>query len=323
MAEGLNAQSRRLESQDSLRDRRLLSRVVWCLRITILIQCLGVGGRYLITSYETESPVYGWLYFENQWPEANAQTVDNLGALATVCAGTLLILGGTLCRKRSGDLEWIRLVHHIEQVAAIWIAFWMLALACAQMMRASMYPEWSLAEHSVRYAAPLALLVLGRIGSGLPSETKSVMRRKTVVGILIVATAATFIAHGFKAIQRYSPFTDLILLSNLQWSNLAFGQATAETLLVGIGVVDILVAIALITMRLRWVAFYMAAWGLLTAFSRVAAFGIDAWPETLLRIQNGGVPLVILLFWNASNAPLRRSPKGGFPSKHSPIQGTQ
>ncbi len=64
-----------------------------------------------------------------------------------------------------------------------------------------------------------------------------------------------------------------------------------------IGVLDLLVAFFLLTLQSRFAVGYMAAWGLVTASSRTTAFGFDAWPETLLRAANGGVPIAIMIYW--------------------------
>ncbi|MFG0265712.1 MAG: hypothetical protein ACF8AM_11275, partial [Rhodopirellula sp. JB055] len=96
----------------------------------------------------------------------------------------------------------------------------------------------------------------------------------------------------------YAPFIDLILLSDMQWTEFGFRQASVERILVVIGILDILVALALLIFRSRAAAFYMVVWGLVTAASRMTALGMDAWPETWIRIANGGVPLAILIHWS-------------------------
>lgn len=265
-----------------------------CLRIVVVVQCFGLGGRYLFASLETESDVYGWLYFDCHWSESIAQSIDNLGALATLFAGGVLCLNGLLIRKPMGDSSWSRVVGWLDRTAAVWIAIWMLLIAAAHMMRAAVFAELSLPEHAVRYIAPLALAVCGGVGV---ASCVSSSRTRIAVIMLAVAASCTFAAHGYKAYQCYAPFIDLILLSDMQWTNAGFTQATAEKLLVAIGIADILVALVLLAFRSRIAAFYMVVWGLVTAASRMTALGMEAWPETLIRIANGGVPLVILIHW--------------------------
>ncbi|QDS94257.1 hypothetical protein FF011L_30360 [Roseimaritima multifibrata] len=269
-----------------------------CLRVIVVIECFGLGGRYLFSSFETESDIYGWLYFDCHWPETIAQGIDNAGSLVTLIAGGLLCLTGVLMASRPSESPPPKIVRRIDQAAALWIAVWMLLLAAAHMMRAAVFAELALSEHAVRYIAPLALAVCG--SAGLPARSAAaphLNRSRYIVLLLTVAAAFTFAAHGYKAYECYAPFTDLILLSDMQWTETGCTQATAERILVVIGVVDILAALILLIFRSRLAAFYMVVWGFVTAASRITALGADAWPETLIRIANGGVPLAILIYW--------------------------
>ena len=279
--------------------------MVWCLRFVVVIECFGLGGRYLFSSLETESDIYGWLYFDCHWSESLAQSIDNAGALMTLVAGGLLCLTGWLMRRQPIESARLKIVRKLDQAAACWIAVWMLLIATAHMMRAAVFSELSLAEHAVRYAAPLALAICGRAGSGIDLvASRQPARARFTVLMLTVAAAFTFAAHGYKAYQCYAPFTDLILLSDMQWTDTGCTQAAAERLLIVIGVADIIVALVLLVFRWRLAAFYMVAWGFVTAASRMTALGTDAWPETLIRIANGGVPLAILVHWMT----IRKSP---------------
>ncbi|MEO9590281.1 hypothetical protein [Rhodopirellula bahusiensis] len=265
-----------------------------CLRVVVVLQCLGLGGRYLFSSFEMESDVYGWLYFDCSWSESLAQSIDNAGALLTLISGGFLCVTGWLMWKMPAESRWFGVVKNLDQAAAGWSGLWMLLIATAHMMRAAVFAELSLPEHAVRIVAPLALAVCG-VGA---APSSSAGRTRFAVMMLTVAASFTFAAHGYKAYACYAPFTDLILLSDMQWTDIGITQATAEKVLVVIGVVDILVAVALLVFRSNAAAFYMVVWGLVTAASRMTALGIDAWPESLIRIANGGVPLVILIHWS-------------------------
>ena len=58
----------------------------WVLRWVVVIQCVGLGGRYLLSSGETESDIYGWLYFDLLWPERICQGIDDAGMVLTLVA---------------------------------------------------------------------------------------------------------------------------------------------------------------------------------------------------------------------------------------------
>jgi len=267
----------------------------WVLRFVIALQGLGVGGRYLFSSHETESDVYGWLYFDHGWPEATAQRIDDVGAWACCLASLFVVLGGWLAMPR-GPVDRSqrrqRFGRYLEACAAITVAVWVLALAITHSLRGEIYAEWSLAEYAVRYGAPLSLLFLQRDGR----MTAAATMHRLGLGLLMLAAAVTFFLHGYKALQGYGPFTDLILLTDQNWSDFGWGQSFAESALVTIGIVDMLVAILLLATRWRWLAIYMAFWGALTAVSRITASGLSAWPETLIRAANWGAPLAIACY---------------------------
>jgi hypothetical protein len=242
-----------------------------------------------------ESDVYGWLYFDCHWSESLAQSIDNAGAILTLVAGGVLCLTGWLMWKMPAESRWFSVIHKLDQAAAGWSALWMLLLAAAHMMRAAVFAELSLPEHAVRFVAPLALAVCSGFGAAKYSSSS---RAGFALVMLMVAASFTFAAHGYKAYACYAPFIDLILLSDMQWTDIGFTQAAVERKLVVIGVLDILVALVLLVFRSRAAAFYMVVWGLVTAASRMTALGLDAWPETWIRIANGGVPLAILIHWS-------------------------
>lgn len=275
---------------------------IQCLRIVIFLQCLGVGGRYLISSNESESDVYGFLFFDRDWPETIAQQIDDWGMTACFLAGWVIIAGALI--------DWIRLRNHrarktsepvnpslrlhsplfktwriIECTACCVVAAWILLLASAHMVRGDIYAELSLGEQAVRFISPLVLLLM---------LTKPNPRR-IALGFLAIASFSTFAVHGYKALNCYGPFTDLILLTSERFALLKIDQSTAEYSLYIIGGIDIVVAFLLLSIRWRSVAMYMVFWGMITASSRMTALGWSAWPETLIRAANWGAPLAVLL----------------------------
>ncbi|MEZ6087214.1 MAG: hypothetical protein R3C05_04115 [Pirellulaceae bacterium] len=175
----------------------------------------------------------------------------------------------------------------------------MIVIALAHMARGDAYSQWALAEYAVRYAAPLAAAYLISIGSRIYEDGKAF---SFVMLGLAVATSATFVLHGYKALDQYGAFTDLILLSDQRIFQLGLSQAFAENTLYVIGAIDVGVGILLLATQWRGVALYMALWGAITAASRMTAFGWGAWPETFLRTANFGVPLVLALYWIQSSS---------------------
>ncbi|MFG0267170.1 MAG: hypothetical protein ACF8AM_18770, partial [Rhodopirellula sp. JB055] len=178
-----------------------------CLRVVVVLQCFGRGGRYLFSSFEMESDVYGWLYFDCHWSESLAQSIDNAGALLTLVAGAVLSVTGWLMWKMPNESPGFSVVKRLDQSAAGWSGLWMLLIAAAHMMRAAVFAELALPEQAVRFVAPLALAVCSGIGA---ASCSSSIRARFAVMMLVLAASSTFAAHGYKAYACYAPFIDLI-----------------------------------------------------------------------------------------------------------------
>ena len=268
----------------------MLAKSMVCLRLIVSIQCVGAAGKYLLSAREQESSLYGLLFFDWGWDESTAQSLDDVGAW--FCLVAAILFGLTACfdllanRRASGGLppRWLT---WLEFPILIFVAGWFFTLAWAEMMRGGVYTEWAIAEQAVRFMTPLALAI------GLIVRDQGSAKRSSYVisGMLQISVAATFAVHGWKAIAGYGPFVDLILLSDsLPWVG-SMSQTFAERLLWAIGWIDVGLALLIVGVRWRWVALYMAFWGFLTVTSRVVALGVEAWPESLIRIANGGAPL--------------------------------
>jgi hypothetical protein len=167
------------------------------------------------------------------------------------------------------------------------------------------------AGHAVRYAAPLALLLL----TAFP-EKGNVCR---VEWLLRWGVAGTFVCHGLCALWLKPSFVDLIIgtmnlfLGDPVFTAVSFQdleealtiaasrQAIAESALPIIAIQDfILVALLLLPgKRIKTIALWMAVWGFVTATSRMTAYGWEHWHDLALRICNGGIPLFLWFHWNS------------------------
>ena len=276
---------------------RLLSidRLLFVLRAVVFLQCVGVAGRYWFAEFEVESNIYGLLFFDWSWPESVAQKIDDAGALACLFAGIVILLPSSFCPS-----IWVSRAEWMQRFAAAFTTTWMLALAVTQMIRGGVFAELSLGEHAVRFTAPLALMILLGIRNsenGVSNSREPVGHNRLWMSVLVVriAASATFAVHGYKAFQLHGPFADLVLLSDLNWTNFQIEQTSVEQILRVIGFIDLLVAGLLWGPLMRTAAFYMVIWGMLTAASRITSLGFAAWPETLIRSANWGCPLFLVL----------------------------
>jgi len=111
-----------------------------------------------------------------------------------------------------------------------------------------------------------------------------------------IAIASTFFAHGYKAVTGYFHFQDLIILSarKIGWD---IPAETAQTMLKIIGYQDIVLAVVVLLIRSKAVLYWIAAWGIITAFSRVSALGLEAYDQVLVRAANGGLALMLIALY--------------------------
>lgn len=248
----------------------------WCLRITVAVQCWGVAW----WTFVEESPIFGLLWFQGRG-------LSEAAALAVVRSAACLLMGAglfTLWRSSAAVL--------------LPVAAWQLLLAVATTyLGGAFLSGLALPAQAVRIVSPIALLLLER---PLPTALRD---RVTPIGMLRLAVAATFVAHGWKALRLSPNFLNYLFRASqriLQWE---LPQEVAETVLIGIGALDLLLAALLLTRRWKSVAFYMAVWGFATAASRTVHSGWDASYESLLRAANGGAALAIALYWNWQRDP--------------------
>lgn len=282
-------------------DRRSIPAAV--LRGVILLQCLGLFGIYYVGANETESDIFGLLYFDWGYPEPFAQTVDDAGTFAAMFSGVMIAALGCLRFLQSPDSDrrppslrrQIGWAGWLDRVSLLVLTTWFLALAVAHHIRGGPYAQLATGEHAVRFMAPLALLFC------IPRARDNTLhdRWRPAANVLLrIAAAATFAVHGYKAVDGYGPFLDLILLSGLSWTSWQLSESVVTVALSVIGWIDLVVAAIVLTRWWRYAAVYMTIWGVITAASRMTALGVDYWPATLLRAANGGVPLVLVLsYW--------------------------
>lgn len=270
-----------------------ISVAIGCLRIVVAIQGFGLAGRYLFSSFEIETDVYELLFFDLGYSENLAQAFDDLGVYVCLITSIVVLLNEicllSLSARKTESIS-LKILGRLESAGLVLSAVWVVMISIAHSIRGEPFARLALGEDAVRFVVPLALLLLCSAAS-----LNSGRLARFVFWILAVSSAVTFGVHGYKAIQIHGPFVDLILLSDMNWSHWGLEQTTAERMLKLIGWIDLGLAVILLIGRWPIVLYYMTVWGLLTAFSRLTAFGMIAWPETMMRVANWGVPLVLIL----------------------------
>ncbi|MEX0685711.1 MAG: hypothetical protein WD267_05025 [Balneolales bacterium] len=244
--------------------------VKWIIRIAIFAQCLGIA-RLAFSG----SP-FGYVMFM-EWGWAHEATVE-----VEYYLGYLLIL-----------ISISILVYPTRIVAALAAILFFGFSRAAMIDGGEPFSEWLLASHAVRFAAPIALILLLTPWKNSKDEY---IGQKTVLWLMIGGLALTFLAHGIQAFLLHPHFVDYIIGSAqtlLQWR---VDQSTAELLLRFIGIVDIIVvALLLISSTRQYAASWMIFWGLITALSRMTDVGFHAYYEVLIRFSHFCIPLAIII----------------------------
>ncbi|MCC5876659.1 MAG: hypothetical protein JJU11_10620 [Candidatus Sumerlaeia bacterium] len=147
------------------------------------------------------------------------------------------------------------------------------------------FSEWSMWSSMLRYMAPLSLAVFL-----LPGK---VWKYITALWMLRIAVAVVFAVHGFQALGRHPGFIDLLIGTSRNLIGYRLTESTAVVMLQVIGVVDVIVAIAVLIGKWRPLLAWLCFWSAITAASRVTALGIMSYPEILLRSSHILAPVAI------------------------------
>ena len=271
---------------NSFEDHFSCDRWTWGLRWIISLQCFGYAASLAVPSH-----LNSWLL--PLQGDAFARAVDTTIALVLWVAGCALPFIGRASLPAS-QTKWPCPVVRCDAVLLCFVAGWAFlnAVLSWQMNIEDKFAATDPFGHAVRFVAPVALLVfVTGTGSYLKLEW-----------LLRIGIASTFIGHGLAAYWLKPGFVDLIVgtldtFLGSDWRLAEEREKLAIILLPWIGRMDFLLAflILLPTKYRKTVALWMAIWGFVTATSRLTAFGIERWPDLIIRAANWGIPL--LLWW--------------------------
>ena len=271
---------------NSFEDHFSCDRWTWGLRWIISLQCFGYAASLAVPSH-----LNSWLL--PLQGDAFARAVDTTIALVLWVAGCALPFTGRASLPAS-QTKWPCPVVRCDATLLCFVAGWAFlnAVLSWQMNIEDKFAATDPFGHAVRFVAPVALLVfVTGTGSYLKLEW-----------LLRIGIASTFIGHGLAAYWLKPGFVDLIVgtldtFLGSDWRLAEEREKLAIILLPWIGRMDFLLAflILLPTKYRKTVALWMAIWGFVTATSRLTAFGVERWPDLIIRAANWGIPL--LLWW--------------------------
>ena len=275
----------------TLASSRLWRAIVWTLRITVALQCLG-NWRWLTQIEET--PLLHWMLDPTDigglaWNESTALTMQQV-----VGWSVLLAAGLVLWRPHAMILVPLTMLQFLMTVAMWRIAYgYPLQAGWAPPPWLTFFP---FATQLGRIAAPLGLLLVYRSS---PQDPLGHNRADLTMQLLRWALAIVFIAHGVEAWQQNPTFLDLVINSTQRIFSISMTESTARQCLTVIGGFDIAVAIICLGVRSLTLMWWMTIWGFSTAASRLVANGWQmSWHEMLGRAPHFGIPLAVVLWWH-------------------------
>ena len=250
------------------------------LRVVVAVQCFGAAARTL--SMEVESRIAGFLVSDLNWPQAQADQLDLYVAYGLIACGVL-----TLLRP-----SWVLLLP---------VVVWFAGTSVMSLVKnEGPMPFLEPIAQASLPIAPLALLIL----DFWPPTLKSHLGRTVAsMWLLRLAAAATFAGHGLLALHHsIDGGESLDLLTAV--ADKVFGwemtEAKARWALMIVGGLNLGLALNVLTSRSKPIVLLMTVWGFATAASAMILAGPQAFPEAMLRVANGGIPLVLLLYWTLS-----------------------
>lgn len=250
------------------------------LRVVVAVQCFGAAAKIL--SMDIQSRIAGFLVSDLGRAQEQASQLDQYAAYGLMACGVLTVLRPC----------WPVLLP---------VCVWFAGSALVPFVRGEeSLPGMSPLLEASRYGAPLALLLL----DFWPPSLKSHLGRTVVsMWLLRLAAAATFAGHGLLALQHSmqgGELLDLLTVTCDKALGWEMAPAQGKWVLAIIGGIDIGLALNVLVSRSKIVVLGMAVWGLMTAAAYLVQLGPQAYPEALLRIAAGGIPLVVLLYWSLS-----------------------
>jgi len=285
------------ESRSELRrDWRLDPRLVrWLLGATTVATCAGMAA----AAFRGDgTSINAFLFLEVELTHGEAARLERFALVG-------LLLLALAAAFRPG---WPLLVPVAAYILAEAVAGW--------HQRGSAFSEWAVSAHAARYLTPLALILLagGAVADGAGGAGNR-WRPIAAEWVLRVGLATVFVVHGLEAFWLHPGFVDLIIGSGYNLAGMRISEATAALQLRVIGIVDLGVAAAILLRVPRWMLWWAAAWGAITALSRLTAFGWGAYPELLVRTSHilGPVAVVLLVRLRAAGSGERPdvAPAGG------------
>jgi len=324
------------------------SSIVWLLRCAVALQAFGIGWKYLFGEYEIDSAIRSVLFYEWQWPETVAQRVDDVGAWMYFVSGLLVLVAPLVAclisdfRFRISDslVAWaLRIRARRWWLWGVWQGLPLVVILVGEVLLVTaawhrddaLLASWSPWESHPQISIPLILF--GRASRILlplilllwtwPSSAQGKAlggHVTSAVWLMRFAVSATFLAHGIECLLLSAEFVDYLLAAAHNLIGWDADESTMHVVLRVIGLIDLLIALLVLSTRWRWVPLYMACWALVAAFSRIVEYGWMSHFDVTVRSANYCIPLALCLYYYRCRSEIRTTdlPPDQAPPTRSP-----
>jgi hypothetical protein len=225
-----------------------------------------------------------------------------LSWLKVSAIGTMLFMNYSVAHNTAGQIEQMNafllmlavLLIFFEKTrvyGAGFIFIYMVVLIYATIDQGGHpFSDYTFAAYAMRLATPLAVILI--FSKYLNTHYEEVSQN-LALWLMMLATCTTFFMHGLEAIWAHPWFVDMTIGMASNLTGWRMSQSLAEQMLIIVGVLDIVSAVALIIFRSKIAALWMCFWGFFTCVLRLVNFGTGALPDAIVRFPHALLPLIL------------------------------
>ncbi|MCP4912419.1 MAG: hypothetical protein GY909_04815 [Oligoflexia bacterium] len=226
-----------------------------------LALCL-LGQLFLAFSYGTT--INGFQFLLLDFSDSFATSIDMLLCLGVAIATIALLFYSNF------------------KYAAYFISAWFITLGITKtVLHGSFGWEVATLAYGARYMLPLVIYFY------------AINQKEKAIRLAQFGIALTFVGHGIEAMMLHPGFLDYMYDFSEVYLGIIPTQNIVETTLFFIGMLDILVGFAVIFNRNKYLLWWLAFWGILTAGSRLTYHGMEGWYEFILRSPHYLLPIFL------------------------------
>ena len=179
----------------------------------------------------------------------------------------------------------------------LFISLWILMQSIATSLNGGKkFSELAVLAHATRWVMPLVLW--GALWQLKAGKRRQVFEKYIII-IALASCSVTFAVHGWEAFCQNPPFQDLLYntFSIVGWN---MSPQSNAYILKTVACMDIALAVLLLILQRPGIFLWLAFWGAITALSRITAIGLEAWPQSAVRIANGALPFILFYVYKNS-----------------------